>query len=211
MEVAHDLAGWRLAWFRLEARDGAAEAARRALDRVADAARRRFAQASVVDVPAVAEVRRLFREAGTDPTRYRPSSEALIRRILKGEGLPAIQPLVDLNNALSVALAVPSCVMAEGSFSWPVRLRRGMPGERYASLRGELDLGGKPVLEDGSGPFGTPISDSLRVAVEAATREAWLVVYLPAASMGAATVERELAEEDMGSIALVRERFVSGP
>ncbi len=191
--VEHRLPGWSLAWTRLErlpCDEGRVAAMRQ------EAAERCRAERRLESLPAdpvVAAVRRLFREAGTDPTRYRPSSEALIRRLLKGDDLPAIHPFVDLNNCLSVDLAVPSCVMAEGSFAPPVVLRRGEPGERYDSLRGDFDLAGKPLLADGAGPFGTPISDSRRVAVSAASETAWLVAYLPAGLLAAADFERVLA------------------
>ncbi|HET9766037.1 MAG TPA: phenylalanine--tRNA ligase beta subunit-related protein [Thermoanaerobaculia bacterium] len=201
MDVAHDLPGWRLVWYQLELQPGAAESADAARGATTLAARERLSGRNLVDFPVVAEVRRLFREAGTDPTRYRPSSEALLRRVLKGEELPAIHPLVDLNNCVSVALVVPSCVMAEGSFAPPVRLRRGRSGERMESLRGDFDLAGKPLLEDARGPFGTPITDSLRVAVEAQTERAWMVVYLPASVLAARDVDAQLAAPPLASIA----------
>jgi DNA/RNA-binding domain of Phe-tRNA-synthetase-like protein len=177
--VVHELTGWRLVWARLEAAPAARDAAGPARAEAAIEARRRFATVQLSEVPIVAAIRRLFREAGTDPTRYRPSSEALLRRLLKGEDLPGIHPLVDLNNCLSVRLAVPSCVMADGTVEAPIRLRRGAEGERMDSLRGDFDLTGKPLLSDVRGPFGTPITDSLRVAIGEATSAAWLVAYLP--------------------------------
>jgi DNA/RNA-binding domain of Phe-tRNA-synthetase-like protein len=208
MEVTHELPGWSLVWCRLEVTPSALEAAAVARARAADAARARFASQSLVDLPVVAEVRRLFRAAGTDPTRYRPSSEALLRRVLKGDELPAIHPLVDLNNCLSIALAVPSCIMPEGSFAPPIRLRVGRGGERFDSLRGSFDLEGMPVLEDAGGPFGTPISDSLRVAVGAAARGGWMVVYFPAGERAEDAVQGEL--DSLSAIATWRDLFVSG-
>jgi len=207
MEVTHELPGWSLVWCRLEVRPSAFEAAAAVRARAADAARARFAAQSLTDVPVVAEVRRLFRAAGTDPTRYRPSSEALLRRVLKGEELAAIHPLVDLNNCLSISLAVPSCVMPEGSFSPPIRLRAGREGERFDSLRGSFDLEGKPLLEDREGPFGTPISDSLRVAVAAESRKGWMVVYFPAGERAEDAVRRQL--EELSSLATSSDLFVS--
>lgn len=201
MDVVHDLAGWRLVWYRLELQLDASPAAAAARAAAADAARERLSGRNLVDLPVVAEVRRLFRDAGTDPTRYRPSSEALLRRILKGEELPAIHPFVDLNNCVSVGLVVPSCVMAEGSFAPPVRLRRGRPGERMESLRGDFDLAGKPLLEDARGPFGTPITDSERVAVGPQTERAWMVVYLPAALLAASDADALLAAPALSAIA----------
>ena len=125
-------------------------------------------------------MRILFRAAGCDPTRYRPSSEALLRRILKGEEIPAIHPLVDLSNTLSAELAVPCCVMSEGTFDPPFSFRAGRPGESYQSLRGPFNLEGKPLLCDARGPLDCPITGNDKVKVTADTRRAWLVVYLPA-------------------------------
>ena len=124
-------------------------------------------------------VRAMYRRIGLDPTKTRPSSEALLRRLLKGEELPAIHPLVDLNNQLSIELKAPCCVVRDGSFSAPVTLRAGRAGETLDSMRGPLDLEGKPLLEDAAGPFGTPITDSHRVKVLPETIRAWLVAYLP--------------------------------
>lgn len=130
--------------------------------------------------PTVAGLRRLFRAAGCDPTRYRPSSEALLRRLLKGAEMPEIHPLVDLNNCLSAELAVPCCVMAEGTFEPPYVLRAGQAGESYESLRGPFNLEGKPLLVDALGPCDAPITGSQRVKVSADTMRATLVAYLPA-------------------------------
>jgi DNA/RNA-binding domain of Phe-tRNA-synthetase-like protein len=149
--------------------------------RVEARARSRRDLARLPDDPTVAAVRGLFRAAGCDPTRYRPSSEALLRRVLKGEELPAIQPLVDLNNCLSIELAVPCSMLLEGSFTPPVTLRAGRTGEAFDSLRGPLNLEGKPLLADAAGPFSTPIADSQRVKMRSDSRRAWLAAYLPAA------------------------------
>lgn len=204
--VEHLIPGWRLAWFRLEVLDPAL--APRARERAATSARERWTVTTLVEDPVVAAVRRLFREAGTDPTRYRPSSEALLRRVLKGEELPAIHPLVDLNNAVSVELAVPCCVMREGSFGSRVRLRAGVPGERMESLRGDFELAGKPLLEDEAGPFGTPITDSRRVAVDGGTRSGWMVAYLPA-TIGANRVAGVFEALALDALARRTESFVS--
>jgi len=177
--VVHELGGWDLCWFRIEGTGGEGDrlaALRRA---AGERARAAFTPESLSSHPTVAALRSLFRAAGCDPTRYRPSSEALLRRVLKGEDLPAIHPLVDLNNCLSVTLAVPCCVVGEGSFAPPVVLRAGRVGESYESLRGPFNLEGKPLLADAAGPFGTPITDSRRVKVTDGTRRAWMVAYLP--------------------------------
>jgi DNA/RNA-binding domain of Phe-tRNA-synthetase-like protein len=209
--VEHRLPGWTLAWVELAQAPGAEEAAAGLRAAVAERCRSDRRLDTLAAEPVVAAVRRLFREAGTDPTRYRPSSEALIRRLLKGEELPAIHPLVDLNNALSVTLAVPCCVMATGTVDPPLVLRSGEPGERMASLRGDFDLGGKPLLADAAGPFGTPITDSERVKVGAGTSAGWMVAYLPAGEVGAAELRRALDRDlDAARLAATSEVFVTG-
>lgn len=193
-EVKHELPGWELLWVRLRLRPGHGEALARLRDEAAEAARIHFEGESLSTDPVVAGVRSLFRAAGCDPTRYRPSSEALLRRLLKGEDLPAIHPFVDLNNCLSVELAVPCCASAEGTFTPPVTLRAGRPGETVLSLRGPFNLEGKPLLEDARGPFSTPITDSERVRVGEGTDRAWIVVYLPQGKMEAADARKRLDE-----------------
>jgi DNA/RNA-binding domain of Phe-tRNA-synthetase-like protein len=178
-DVRHELPGWDLFWARVRLLPGEAERLAELRRDVSELARATFEGESLAVHPTVAAIRSLFRAAGCDPTRYRPSSEALLRRLLKGEDLPAIHPLVDLNNCLSVELAVPSCAAAEGSFASPVTLRAGRPGEAFDSLRGPFNLEGKPLLADDRGPFGTPITDSQRVKVQEGTESAWLVAYLP--------------------------------
>ncbi len=184
-EVESELPGWELVWAHLDGTAAQPAALPGRLREVEIAARAELSLEGLAAEPVIAALRRLFRAAGCDPTRYRASSEALLRRVLKGEELPAIHPLVDLNNAFSVATRLPACVLAEGAFTPPVVFRAGRQGESYDSLRGPLDLAGKPLLADVRGPFGTPITDSRRVKVEAATQEAWLVAYLPAGTLAA--------------------------
>jgi DNA/RNA-binding domain of Phe-tRNA-synthetase-like protein len=137
-------------------------------------------------------MRLLFRAAGTDPTKYRPSSEALLRRLVKGEEIPAINPLVDVSNCLSAQLAVPVCVMATGTFSPPFAFRAGRDGERYLSLRGPFRLDGRPLLCDRDGPLDTPITGNDKVKVTEDTTDAWLVAYLPRAEVAPADADTAL-------------------
>jgi DNA/RNA-binding domain of Phe-tRNA-synthetase-like protein len=196
-EVDVQLPGWSLFWAELELADEA-QAAQDALASLRAAttawAREHFDRGKLAEEPTVAELRRLFRDAGTDPTRYRPASEALLRRVLKGDELPGIHPFVDLNNCLSLRLAVPCCVMAEGSFEPPMELRVGREGESYESLKGPFRLEGRPLLTDSGRPCDAPITGSERVKVRPDTRRVWLVAYLPAATLEPAEADRVLRE-----------------
>jgi DNA/RNA-binding domain of Phe-tRNA-synthetase-like protein len=97
-----------------------------------------------------------------------------------------------LNNCLSAELAVPCCVMAQGSFEPPLHFRAGLPGESYESLKGPFNLEGKPLLVDALGPLDAPITGSQRAKVTPETERAWLVAYLPREA-----VSPELAEETL--------------
>jgi DNA/RNA-binding domain of Phe-tRNA-synthetase-like protein len=191
-EVEFELDGWTLFWAELELSDAGDEQLVELRRLTAERARTSLDIKSLSSDPTVAALRKLFREAGTDPTRYRPSSEALLRRLLKGDGLPAISPMVDINNCLSAELAVPCCVMAGGTFESPLVFRSGKAGESYQSLRGPFNLEGRPVLCDGDGPLDTPITGNERVKVTADTHRAWLVAYLPAATLQAAIARDSL-------------------
>jgi DNA/RNA-binding domain of Phe-tRNA-synthetase-like protein len=187
-EIDMQLDGWRLFWAHLEVGELAGTVLATRRKEVAEAARARFADtAAISGDPVVAALRTLFRAAGCDPTRYRPASEALLRRLVKGGDLPEILPLVDLNNCLSAALGVPCCVMVEDSFNPPLSWRSGVEGESYESLRGPFNLAGKPVLFDPAGPLDTPITGNVRVKVEGDTKKAWLVAYMPASELDCET------------------------
>jgi len=190
--VSHELPGWTLLWADLEAHsDTGAELA---VMRRAAAARARSSHRleTLSEHPTVAALRRLFRQTGCDPTRYRPSSEALLRRVLKGEEVPAIHPLVDLNNCLSLELACPACVMNVDTLRPPFTLRAGRPGEAYESLRGPFSLEARPLLADLEGACDAPITGGVRVKVLPETRRAWLVAYMPAGAVTVACGEQVL-------------------
>jgi DNA/RNA-binding domain of Phe-tRNA-synthetase-like protein len=193
-EVRIDLSGWKLFWALLELKLEHAEFPLAIARMVSDRVRKDTQLEALSSHPTIAALRRLFKAAGCDPTRYRPSSEALLRRLLKGEEMPVIQPLVDLNNCLSACLAVPCCVMAEQNLSPPFVFRAGIPGESYESLRGPFNLEGKPVLADELGACDAPITGGQRVKVTPETRRAWLVAYLPAGVVEPQTAERELLQ-----------------
>lgn len=192
--IEMELPGWELFWALIETGGKGEERMATLLRETSELARASLEGLDLASHATVSAVRKLFRAAGTDPTRYRPSSEALLRRVLKGEDLPAIHPLVDLNNCLSVELAVPCCVMREGSFAPPMVLRAGRPGESYESLRGPFNLEGKPLLTDAEGPLDTPITGGVRVKIQEETRRAWMVAYLPAGVVTTARAEEVVAE-----------------
>ncbi len=132
------------------------------------------------EIEGLQAARRLYHAAGVDPTRTRPSSEALLRRVLKGQGLPSVNNAVDAGNELSLRTLLPLGLYDAGWIQGEVELRLGRPGESYPGIRKEeVHLEGRLGLFDASGPFGSPTSDSPRTAVTEATRRLLLVLFAP--------------------------------
>ncbi len=132
-------------------------------------------------IPGLAPAREFYRAFGMDPTHTRPSSEALLRRVLQGKGLPRILNAVDLCNLCALRYLLPIGLYDASRVTPPVTLRRGRKGEAYAGIRKEeVRLEGRPVLSDAEGPFGNPTSDSLRASVSGSTRSLVMVIFAPA-------------------------------
>jgi len=193
-DVTLQLENWGLFWAELEVDAGDKEVLRRLRKITEKRVSQLFELQELSSHPTVNALRQMFRGAGCDPTRYRPSSEALIRRLLKGNPLPEIHPLVDVNNCLSARLAIPCCVMTTGTFESPLVLRSGDPGESYESLKGPFNLEKKPLLADPNGPVDAPITGSKKVMVQEDTKSAWLVAYFPLDTLGADEIEECLRE-----------------
>lgn len=130
---------------------------------------------------ATARTRTMYRRFGVDPTRTRPSSEALLRRLRKGERLPSISNVVDIINWCSVELQVPFGLYDRQAIADAVTLRLGRPDEWYQGIgKDRVNVAGRLVAADEDGPFGNPTSDSARAMVTEATHAACVVLYLPA-------------------------------
>ena len=128
-----------------------------------------------------APARALYRRFGIDPTRVRPSSEALLRRIKKGEALPRINSLVDVANALSVQLQVPVGLYDLGKVRGDeLVVRLGAEGESYNGIGKErVNVAGRICVADAEGPCGNPTSDSARTMITTDTERAAWIYFLP--------------------------------
>jgi DNA/RNA-binding domain of Phe-tRNA-synthetase-like protein len=131
--------------------------------------------------PESAAVRTMYRRAGLDPTKRRPSSEALLRRVRKGEGLPRVNSLVDISNWCSLEFQLPYGLYDLDRIDGDVTLRLGREGESYAGIRkDDVRVDGRITLADAQGPFGNPSSDSARTMISEAARRVLLIVFAPA-------------------------------
>jgi len=129
---------------------------------------------------AITAVRTMYKRVGIDPTKTRPSSEALLRRVRKGESLPRINSMVDVCNWCSFEFQLPYGLYDAARIVGDVELRLGRDGESYAGIRkDDVHVAGRITLADAQGPYGNPTSDSARTMVTTATTRALLVVFAP--------------------------------
>ena len=130
----------------------------------------------------IAAVRTMYKRVGLDPTKTRPSSEALLRRVRKGDALPRINSMVDVCNWCSFEFQLPYGLYDAAQIEGDVELRLGRDGESYPGIRkDDVHVGGRITLADARGPFGNPTSDSARTMVTVNTTRALLVVFAPLA------------------------------
>lgn len=132
----------------------------------------------LAEMEGIREWRACLKQLGTDPARYRPSSEALLRRLLQGNPFFWINSAVDVNNFFSVLHALPLGIYDLGLIQGNVVCRTGQADDRYEGLNGrEVSMENKPLLADEQGAFGSPIVDSKRTCVTDKSRDLLQVVF----------------------------------
>jgi len=133
---------------------------------------------SVSRIQIIAETKDAYRKLGKDPSRYRPSAEALIRRIVQGKGLYQVNKIVDALNMVSIKHGFSIGGYDVKKIIQPVTLDAGQRDEPYEAIgRGKLNIEQLPVLRDAQGAFGSPTSDSLRTMVGTETRSFMMVFF----------------------------------
>lgn len=121
--------------------------------------------------------REAYKRLGKDPNRYRPSSEALRRRILRGLPLYRIDTLVDIINLVSIRSGFSIGGFDAEKIQGALRLGVGRENELYCGIgRGELNIAGLPVYRDEAGGVGTPTSDEERTKIDSGTRRLLMII-----------------------------------
>jgi len=165
-------------------------ALRRHIYAMGEEIRRTIGDRAPSELDAVTRSRRLYKQVGIDPTKERPSSEKLLRRVLKDRTFPRVNDFVDAMNTVSLRLQFPLCFYDWDQVVPPVLIRIGRPDERFQGLGGnDVNLQGKIALIDGEGPFGNPTHDSDRTRISARTVRALVIAFAPADTSRAALKE----------------------
>lgn len=130
--------------------------------------------------PSIAGTRHAYKNLGKDPNRYRPSAEALGRRIIQGKGIYRLTTLVDIINLISIKTGY-----SIGGFDMDkidgdsLTLHRGNSDDVFSGIgRGILNIEGLPVYKDSSGGIGTPTSDEERTKLTESTKRLLMLVNI---------------------------------
>lgn len=133
---------------------------------------------SIKQQPIIAATREAYKRCGKDPSRYRPSAEALRRRLMRGLELYRIDTLVDLINLVSLRTG-----HSIGGFDADkiqgeqLELGIGKADESFEGIgRGPLNIEGLPVYRDALGGIGTPTSDHERTKMDVQTRHILAII-----------------------------------
>ena len=133
--------------------------------------------------PGTEPARALYRRFGIDPTKTRPSSEALLRRVRRdGAGaFPRVNSLVDTANVMALLAQCPIGLYDLGRVEGEeLVVRVGAEGEGYEGIRKDrVNVAGRLCVADALGPCGNPTSDSARTMITTATTHAAWIWFLP--------------------------------
>jgi len=128
-------------------------------------------------IPTIQATRQAYKAFGKDPNRYRPSAEALCRRILKGMELYRINTLVDLINLVSIRTGYSIGGFDEDKIVGDVTLTVGTADDVFEGIgRGLLNIEGLPVYKDSVGGIGTPTSDNERTKLSQETTRLFMII-----------------------------------
>lgn len=131
----------------------------------------------IKEIPSIHATRAIYRKLGKDPSRYRPSGEALIRRTLQGKDLYQINTAVDLINLASIEFGYSIGGFDHDKIQGDITLGVGQKDESYEGIgKGQINIEGLPVYRDGIGGFGTPTSDTPRTQLSLNTTHLLTVV-----------------------------------
>ena len=147
------------------------------LDAEIETFRQRYIVEDINKLPGIYEMRQVYKKLGKDPNRYRPSAEALCRRILKSKDLYRINTLVDMINMVSIHTGFSIGGFDCDKIAGDLKLGVGVKEDVFHAIgRGILNIEGIPVYRDESGGIGTPTSDEERTKIGLDTTKLLLII-----------------------------------
>lgn len=150
------------------------------INQLSNSLRKKYSLETINQIETIKSVREMFKSEGMNPSRYRPSSEALLRRILKGQELYKINSVVDVNNWCSLEFFLPIGVYdANNIVGKTLTFRLGI-NESYKGIDEDIqNAQGKILMVDEEKICGGPVSDSDKTMITMNTKRVFMVIYAP--------------------------------
>ncbi len=148
------------------------------IDKTCDHLKSLYSIEEVSKTDIITDTKTAYRKLGKDPSRYRPSAEALTRRVVQGKGLYRVNNIVDALNMISIKHGFSIGGYDLDTVNGRIELGIGKPDEPYEAIgRGLLNIENLPVLRDQKGVFGSPTSDSMRTMVRVHTMNFLMIFF----------------------------------
>lgn len=149
-----------------------------AVSEASDNLRGNISASEITQNSEIAQTRIAYKKCGKDPSRYRPSADSLMRRIIKGNELYKVNNVVDCLNLVSMQSGFSIGGYDRSKIEGQAILDIGKADEEYYGIgRGLLNIEGMPVLRDNTSVFGSPTSDSERTMITEKTKEIAFVFF----------------------------------
>ncbi len=157
----------------------------------------------IKNIPQIATTRAAYRALGKEPARYRPSAEALLRRIIQGKGLYKISNIVDTINLASIKTGYSIGGYDYDKIQGDIVFDVGRSDDEYQAIgRGKINVENLPVFRDRMGAFGSPTTDSVRTMITETTQNVLLIVINFGVKQG--------FEQDLMLISRLLEKYANG-
>lgn len=133
---------------------------------------------TIAQIPHIASTRKAYKALGKSPHEYRNAAEAMLRRIVKNNGLYHINNVVEVNNLISVSSGYSIGSYDTSQLQGDVVLERAGEDTHYEGIgKASVNIEFLPTLCDELGPFGNPTSDSQRAMIQKGRRNIISVLY----------------------------------
>lgn len=134
--------------------------------------------ASITEIMGIHSSRKAYKAFGKDPSRYRVSSESLIRRIKQKKGLYHVNTVVDVNNLISIETGLSVGSYDVEKIEENITLTLGKENEGYVGIGKDfINMENLLLLSDKKGAFGSPTSDSRRTMITESSTKILTVIY----------------------------------
>lgn len=145
----------------------------------------KYTLADIAELEQIKDTRSAYRLLGKSPSAYRNASEAMLRRIVKGNGLYQINNVVEVNNIISITTGYSVGSYDLEYLSEPIVWKKAPAGEVYKGIgKADINIEFLPTLYDTNGAFGNPTSDSRRAMISEGKHKIMSVVYSFSGSEG---------------------------